>query len=464
MQPKKKSDPNQGYLFESMTLMNMCNHNHPLYILSNQIDWSYFDTVCKPLYREGFGCPAKPTRLLVALHYLKYTFNLSDEATVGCWLENPYWQYFSGETVFQKESPIDPSSMTRWRKRMGEDRLRSLLSETIRIAKESKAVSNADLSRVTVDSTVQEKNITFPTDAKLSCKGIEKCVEYAKKLGIKLRQSYTRKSKCRCWEASRYAHAKQWNRHRQAVQDLKNWLGRIVREVYRKCSLEIMPEGLKCLLSNCERLLAQTRYSKDKLYSFNEPEVQCISKGKSRIAYEFGQKVSFAITNRTGWIISALVCPKNPYDGKTLSATIGSAESLTGVEVKEIYVDKGYRGNDYNGTAKVIISGCRKAGLSRAERDRRRRRSAIEPIIGHLKSDHRLGRCYLKGQSGDETNVILAAAGKNMLKLLNLIAKGSIFPSFLSCVPYVWHTVLECLIVIQDHWWKKSKYESPILI
>ena len=438
MLPKRQNPQNQGYLFTYTLLCDLCDHRHPLYILANQIDWAALGEKLEPLFCGNNGTPAKPTRLIIALLYLKYTEDLSDEKTILTWLENPYWQYFSGETTFQHEFPIDPSTLTRWRKRIGSEKLMPLLDETIRLAREMKAISKKDLSRITVDSTVQEKNITFPTDAKLLRKGILKCAQYAKHCGIRLRQNYLRKSKISSIRAGKYAHAKQWNRRDREIQNMKNWLGRVIRDIKRKVPEDKMPEFLKHHLELCERVRTQTRYSKDKIYSYHEEDVKCIGKGKAKNPYEFGQVATFGVTNKGGWVVTALIFKGNPHDSKTLSTTVSSVESNTGVPVKEICVDKGYRGHDYKGSAKVFISGSSNAKLTISEKKRKKRRSAIEPVIGHMKREHRLGRCFLKGLIGDEVNVVLAAAGRNMRKLLKLIALGKIFPSFFRQFPNVY--------------------------
>lgn len=430
MKPKVKHHQEQKYLNLIPTLEDICDLSHPLIQLAKQIDWERFERECEPLYCDGVGCPAKPTRLMVSLHYLKYTYSLSDEEMIKRWLENPYWQYFSGEMIFQTEPPIDPSSMTNWRKRMGEDRIKILFTETIRIAQEGNVINTKQMSQVIVDTTVEEKNISFPTDSKLLYRAIQKLVKLAKSNGIKLRQTYTKKAKEASLKAGRYGHARQWQQQKREIKNLKNWLGRIVREIKRYTGP--LPEVVNALLARAERLLDQEKNSKGKLYSLNEPEVQCIGKGKARVRYEFGQKVSIVTSNTTNFILNVQVCPDNPYDGHTLAESISGTEMNTGVRVKEIMVDKGYRGHDYKGPATVHIAGSSNSGLPRDVKRRKRRRSAIEPVIGHMKSEHRLGRSFLKGLVGDSINLFLSAAGKNLRKLLTLIAKGRFSLVFLS--------------------------------
>lgn len=433
MKPKVQKPQEQKPLFDYLTLEDMCNLSHPLIRLAKRIDWERFNSECEPLYCDGVGCPAKPTRLMVSLQYLKYTYNLSDEETVARWVENPYWQYFSGETVFQKEAPIDPSSMTRWRKRTGEERIKTLFTETIRIAQEGKVVSTKETRQVIVDTTVEEKNVTFPTDAKMLHRAILRAVKLAKRYGINLRQTYTRKAKIAAIRAGRYANARQWKRQKREIQNLKNWLGRIVREFHRFYGPQ--PEVVDTFLKHAQILLCQEKNSKDKLYSLHEPDVQCIGKGKARVRYEFGQKVLIVTSNITNFILHVQVCPDNPYDGHTLAESISGTEENTRVGVTEIMVDKGYRGHNYTGEAVVHIAGSSNAGLTRSEKRRKRRRSAIEPVIGHMKNEHRLDRCFLKGLVGDIVNLLLSAAGKNLRKLLTLIASGGLSPLFCLFLP-----------------------------
>ncbi len=394
-------------------------------MLAGQLDWGRFDTALADCYSPDQGAPAKAVRLLVGLHYLKHTFNESDESLVERWVENPYWQYFCGFETMQHAWPLHPTSLTKWRQRVGAEKLGELLGETLALALRENQVTEQELAQVNVDTTVQEKNVTYPTDSKLLHKAIVKLGQAAKKRGVKLRQTYVRVAKQAAIMAGRYAHAKQFKRMRRKLKKLRTYLGRVIRDLRRK--LPQPDEALKTLLTRCERLHAQRPSDKNKLYSLHEPEVKCISKGKARQRYEFGQKVTVATANRSNWIVGVELCQDNPYDGHTLASAMNTIEQTTGIEVIDAYVDKGYRGHDYQGEAQVHIAGSSTKKLSRSQKKRRKRRSAVEPKIGHLKSDHRLGRCFLKGLAGDAINVILAAAGSNLLKLLRGIACALIF-------------------------------------
>jgi IS5 family transposase len=360
---------------------------------------------------------------MVGLHYLKYAFDESDESVVAKWVENPYWQYFCGYTHMQHECPIHPTSMTKWRQRVGAKRLEKLLEETICLAVREKHLPKNDLERVTVDTTVQEKNIAFPTDSKLLYKAIRKLGDAAKSRGVPLRQSYVRVGKAAAIKASRYAHAKQYKRMRRQLRRLRTFAGRLIRDIRRKAT--DIDEELAALLDRADRIRRQRPKDTKKLYSLHEPEVQCISKGKAHKRYEFGQKIAVATTNRSNWFVAAHLLENNPYDGHTLSETLATVENVTGMSVTDAYVDKGYRGHGYTGGAEVHIAGQRRKNTTRAEQGRRRRRSAIEPKISHLKSDHRMDRCFLARLCGDAINAVLAAAGANLRKLLGLLRPGA---------------------------------------
>ena len=416
-----KPQPRDAFELFQSHFDQILNPGHELVQLANKIDWPRLEAALIDSYCPDIGAPAKAIRLMVGLHYLKFTFDESDESVVARWVENPYWQYFCGYTHLQHECPIHPTSMTKWRNRVGVDRQEELLKETIRLAVREKHLPKNDLARVTVDTTVQEKNITFPTDSKLLYKAIRKLGDAAKSRGIPLRQSYVRVGQTAAVKASRYAHAKQFKRMRRQLRKLRTYAGRLIRDIRRKTT--DVDEDLATLLDRADRIRRQQPKDAKKLYSLHEPEVQCISKGKAHQRYEFGQKIAVATTNRGNWIVASQLCENNPYDGHTLTGTLANVESITGVAITDAYVDKGYRGHGYIGEADVHVAGQRRKNTTRAERKRRRRRSAIEPKIGHLKSDHRMDRCFLKGLAGDAINAVLAAAGANLRKLLGLLRR-----------------------------------------
>ncbi|MHA1970011.1 MAG: IS5 family transposase [Candidatus Hodarchaeales archaeon] len=416
MKPKKTNQPQED-LFKSR-LDQIINLRHPLVKVSKEINWRYLEEKFGELYTEDFGRPGLSTRLLVGLHYLKYTYNQSDESVVEGFIENPYWQYFCGFDYFQHDFPLDPTSLVKWRKRIKASDAERLLKETIESALRSKKLKRSDLKRVCVDTTVQEKDIAYPTDARLYYKALQLLVKAAKSRGIRLRQSYQRLSKKAFYKQSRYRHARQTKRANKEIKKLRTFLGRILRDIERK---KLSPDNdLLSLLSLCKRLHEQERKDKNKLYSLHSPEVECISKGKEHKKYEFGNKVSFASTAKSNWIVGALSFHGNPYDGHTLKAALNQTQDLCNSKISDAYCDRGYRGFTKQNikNTKIHLTGRRRSRLSKSMRKWLKRRSAIEPIIGHLKSDNRLDRNHLKGETGDTLNALFAAAGFNMRKLL----------------------------------------------
>ena len=415
MKPKVNAK-NQVDLFRSH-FNQILNHDHELCRLARAIDWQSFDGEFANCYSPDMGRPGNAIRLMVGLHYLKHAFDESDESVVERWVENPYWQYFCGYEYMQHECPIHPTSLVKWRQRVGDEKLAVLLAETIKIALAYKQVTAQQLGKVTVDTTVQEKAIAFPTDARLYTKMLLRLVKLAHKRDIVLRQSYVRTAPKLLKQQGRYSHARQYKRARRCTKTLKTFLGRVVRDIERKT--DTVDDKLAMYLDRASTLLSQQTKSKNKLYSIDAPEVECISKGKAHKRYEFGCKVSVATTNERNWVVGVKALHGNPYDGHTLDQAIQQVELVTGRVVKEVFVDRGYRGNDYAGDGAVYITGNRgKTKAGPALRRRKKRRSAVEPKIGHLKSDNRMGRNFLKGVEGDKINALLAGVGANLRKLL----------------------------------------------
>jgi len=415
MKPKKSPvHERQGNLFR-VELARIIDRGHGLVKLAEAVDWHRLDEMFGSTYCPDNGRPGVSTRLMVALHYLKYTHNLSDEEVVACWVENPYWQYFSGMKWFEHEVPIDPSSMTRWRKRIGEAGAEGLLRETLEAGLKIKAVKPHQLKRVNVDTTVQEKEIRFPTDARLYDRARQRLAEAAKDRGISLRQNYNRKSKHALYMQSRYAHAQQMQRARQCTRKLKTYLGRVIRDIER--NYQKPDEPLRNLLEIGRKIFHQQRTDKNKTYSVHAPEVECISKGKAHKRYEFGCKVSVAATSRGGWFVGAQAVHGNPYDGHTLSDALSQVERM-GIRPEQVFVDMGYRGHNYEGPVEVHVDKRHRGRTAKSLWRWMKRRAAIEPGIGHLKREHRMDRNRLKGEEGDGINAILSAAGMNFSKLL----------------------------------------------
>lgn len=415
MKPKPSpcQDP-QGDLFR-VELQAIADPNHAMVKLARRVDWAALDAKLGVLYCETNGAPGKSTRLMVALHYLKYTYDLSDEDTVAGWVENPYWQYLSGMKFFEHEAPVDPTSMTRWRNRVGQAGAEAMLKQTVETGLRIKAVKPSQLERVNVDTTVQEKHVRFPTDARLCDRARQRLVKAAVQRGIKLRQSYERLGKEMLMKANRYAHAGQMNRMRRCVKKLKTYLGRVMRDIARKCPQP--DEELRNLMEIAGQIHEQQRNDKNKVYSVHEPGVECIAKGKAHKRYEFGVKVAVAATSKGGWFVGAQARPGNPYDGHTLADTLEQVERVARTP-SQVFVDRGYRGHDYTGPAQVHVDKPRRGKTARRLWRWMKRRAAIEPGIGHLKQEHRMDRCRLRGADGDMFNAIAGAAGMNFGKLL----------------------------------------------
>src|SRR5262245_45355010 len=397
---------------------------HELVRLGGLIDWQLIGRRLGEMHTDGPGQPPLPIRLMAGLAILKHMHNLSDEELVARWVENPYFQHFCGEEHFRHAAPFDRSSLTRWRQRMGDERLEVLLQESLAVAVKTKAVAVEDLAKVVVDTTVQEKAVTFPTDAKSLNRARTMLVKLAKRYALKLRQGYPKVGKLALMKYQRYAHAKQWKRARRELRRLKTYLGRVVRDIDRQVrSSPSLNTIFRAKLFLAGRVHAQERGQRGpKVYSIPAPEVECIGKGKAHRPYEFGVKVSVATTvapSRGGqFVLAAKALPGNPYDGHTLSRVIPHVEALVGNQIKRIIADKGYRGHGLPApySLRVYVSEQRR-GVTRAVKRERKRRGAVEPVIGHLKSDHRMDRNHLIGRHGDAANAVLAAIGYNFRRL-----------------------------------------------
>ncbi len=416
MKPKKRIAQNQEELFKTRLDM-LCDPKHELILLSSKINWESFEQEFSQLSLSDTGRPFLYVRLLVGLIYLKHIFALSDEEVCLRWRENPYWQYFCGEEFFTHKLPCNPSSLCRWRKYISEAGAEKLLMESLESAQKFGIIEADDFKTLTVDTTVMEKAIAHPTDSKLICNMITKLSKQARLDNIELRQSYTRVAPRLAMKIGRFAHAKQFKRMKKHLRTLRGFLGRIIRDVSRKVSAS--SPKMEQLLALATRLFEQKRQSKNKVYSIHAPEVECISKGKSRNPYEFGVKVSLAVTHQHGFVTACRSMPGNPYDGHTLYETLQVSETLTGVTCSEVHVDRGYRGAETYRDAKILVSGAKR--MTEPERKRNRRRSAIEPEIGHLKNDGLMRRNWLKGAMGDAIHAVLCASGHNFRKILRRI-------------------------------------------
>jgi len=413
------SGSSQGHLFKPF-LRDIVSERHSLVRLADAIDWKSFETGLEECFCSDNGRVSLPVRLMVGLHYLKYAYDMSDEGVLEEWLENPYWQYFCGGEHFEHELPLDSSSMTRWRKRLRKAGAEKMLEESLKTGLREGFIKRTELKRVNVDTTVQEKNVRFPTDARLYDRMRERLVNAAQQRGIQLRQSYKRIGKKSLLKQSGYARARQMKRARKQTRTLKTYLGRIIRDIERK-ALVVDPE-LQELLNLGNQLYHQQRQDKNKIYSIHEPQVECIAKGKAHKRYEFGCKAGFVTTAATNWIVGAMAFHSNPYDGHTLPEALKQTTRLTGFEPKQATCDLGYRGHSYTGNCDIQIVNRFRKRLPESMRHWWRRRSAIEPVIGHAKEDNRLSRNRLKGIEGDQLNAIFAGCGYNIRKMLRAFA------------------------------------------
>jgi IS5 family transposase len=424
MRPRERWETGQRDLFRAR-LEQILNPRHGLVRLARVIDWSILEERFGTVYVDGPGRPPLPTRLMAGLSILKHLHSLSDEVLCARWVENPYYQLFCGEEFFRHWLPVDRSSLTRWRQRMGEERLTALLQESLATAARTGAAKPSDFRQMIVDTTVQEKAIAFPTDAKLMHRARERLVRLARRHGVGLRQSYARVGKRALIRHQRYAHAKQFKRANRALKSIRTMLGRVIRDVTRKIAgWPDLAEVFALPVSLARRVKDQRQRQRGrKVYSLHAPEVECIGKGKAHKRYEFGVKVSVATPLRRckggQFVAHVKALPGNPYDGHTLESVIPDIERTIGAELERVITDAGYRGHKAppERRFRVYVAG-QKRRLSAAIRRAFRRRSAVEPVIGHLKAEHRMGRNHLAHSAGDAINAVLAAVGYNFRLLI----------------------------------------------
>ena len=425
MKPKPSVAAAQPDLFQT-ELKAIINLRHPLVKLAQEFNWDAFEQQLQPTYSPVMGAPGINTRLMVALHFLKHQHDLSDDEVVAKWVENPYWQFLSGMQFFSHQAPIDSSSMSRWRTRLGQSGAELLLQETIQAGLKLQAIKPSDLSRVNVDTTVQTKAIRYPTDARLYDRARERLVKTARKEGLQIKQSYSRVGKRLVMKQSRYAHARQMKRARAVQRRLKTNLGRVIREIERQNPTAAGQTA--SLLEIAKRIYTQKTQDSGKVYSVHEPNVECIAKGKAGKKYEFGNKVSLAVTSKNSWIVGTMSLEGNPYDGHTLSKQLTQVRNFLGEgRVREVFVDRGYRGHKHEGAEAIYVDRERRGSIPKSLWRFIKRRAAIEPTIGHMKSEHRLERNRLKGTLGNAINALLSAAAMNFGKLIKWVGQFWLF-------------------------------------
>lgn len=436
-------------------LDQMIDLRHPLAVLATRMPWQQIEASVAPLLarkdRRGrsiegadlfgptvqvvgagvsaAGRPRLAIRLMVSLLYLKHAYGLSDEAVVERWAENVVWQFFSGQEYYEPRLPCDATQIGRFRRVLGEAGVQELLAKTIEAAVQMQAVRKSELQRVIVDTTVQEKAVAYPTDSRLLEVARAKVVQLAQRAGLRLKQTFEREGRSLRRRAGGYAHAKQFKRLRRVLKRQRTVLGRVLRDVQRRLleAPQDVRDRLQPWLERAERIRSQRPKDKHKLYALHAPEVECIGKGKPHKPYEFGVKVSVATPlNRCKggqFVAHVQALPGNPYDGHTLATVIPDLEQSIGASLARIITDAGYRGHHApkEKRFKVYVAGS-KRGLTPALKRAFRRRAAVEPVIGHLKNEHRMGRNHLAHSTGDAINAVLAAVGYNFRRLLTWLA------------------------------------------
>jgi IS5 family transposase len=445
-------------------LDQMIDLHHPLAVLSTRLPWKHLEAVLAPYFsrtaRPGqasadedlfgevvqasggvsnAGRPRLPLRLMAALLYLKHAFNLSDEELVERWAENVVWQYFSGRDYYEPRLPCDATQIGRFRTAIGEAGVEELLAATLNTAVQTKAIKPVEFERIIVDTTVQEKAIAYPVDSRLMEIARHKLVCAAKAVSIELKQTFAKEGKTLRRKAGGYAHAKQFKRLRATVKRQRTILGIILREIERKrasvqSATPAALANLDSLMQRAERIRTQQPKDKNKLYALHAPEVECIGKGKARQPYEFGVKASIAITHKQGLVVGARTFPGRPYDGHVLREQLEQTGILLqdiGVKPKQVVADLGYRGVDADNPGIELLHRGKYKSMSAKERRWLKRRQAVEPIIGHLKHDCRMAKCWLKGALGDALNTVLSAAGYNLRWLMRAVLDGRIKRLFL---------------------------------
>lgn len=416
-------------------LTHFIKEDHALVAMGKKINWDLLEKDLSIYYCQDNGRPSVPIRTIVGVLLLKRIYDESDESVLDRWAENPYWQHFCGEIYFQHDLPFDRTELIKFRNRIGEDGAEQLLKMSIHLFTKKEVQEK----EVLIDTTVQEKNITYPTDAKLQKKVIEKCRKIAKEEGIKLRQSYKRKLKQLMIDQRFHNHPKRKKKANAAARKIKVIAGRVFRDLERKLDSQSKAQ-YEDLFGIFSQLLSQERTSKDKIYSIHQPHVKCIAKGKEAKKFEFGNKSSIVKTRTSGIIVGAMAFSENIYDGDTLEPQLEQTERLTGRKPKAGIVDRGYRGRKLINGTKIIIPKKLPASATRYQIQKIRKffrsRAGIEPIIGHLKQDHRMSRNFLLDDDGDKINTLLAAAGFNLRKMLQRL-KAEALNIFLQVWRYV---------------------------
>lgn len=423
MIPRDKRQAPQRDLLETY-LEDILNPRHELMQMGKRIDWAAGEEHFGQLYAVEAGRPGLPIRLHVGLQLLKHMYALSDREILDRWVENPYWQHFCGEVIFQHRFPMDETTMMRFRHRIGEDGARELLKMSIALGQDTGAIAPESLKVAVIDTTVMPKAIAYPSDARLAGRCHRQLVALAKDEGIKFRQTFCKRLPGMIWQVGRYAHARQFKRMHRVLRQMHRNLAKVCDAIVEQCPMEQRSERLNHKLHQALQLLNQygDRTVKPRLYSLHEPEVVCIAKGKARTRYEFGSKVSVVTTAKEGFVLDCQALAGNPYDGHTVDTALKRVLLHTSKMPEHLLADRGYRGSESTLLSQVHITGKRR-GRGKAHPDQQHRRNSIEPIIGHLKSDGLMFRNFLRGFRGDKIHAVLCGVGLNLRKVMRKLAE-----------------------------------------